>query len=449
MTETSHNQPKEPFWILQHKDLDEFIQGSNIYRLVRIIIPNKASEIIEAKIIQLQNDDNCKIIMPRSAGSDRNMFIFCTKESQAPPKRHNFNKNPMNQADVSCIQNLSNVVTRIATLIAPIVASEPYCYHLGDYTDTQAAATGENKVELRVLYSKYNTDYLFNPGPYSISSMEQTFGIAFKLNKNTCPKSNDKVMQVSGSAKSLYDTCTSLLYALRENNIDGFPGIKNFYDANDGFGTNLDYGNYITLPPLVDSGYLAGQQLSTMTVQAPAASGDNQFKQIGQIMIKDAMRKGKVDEFNGMINGGLKVTMLIPDSLAGRIVGKRGANVNLLKSKYFCDITMKQSSAEDRIIVCQTKRSDEAAKNNVLDCVDGAYEAIRVQLRGYIRSRVTYSDPIVSKMKDSDFLDLWKIIVPDYCVGAIMGRGSSNIRDMRQEHGVDIHVFGELGWDPC
>ena len=369
LTETSHNQPKEPFWILQHKDLDEFIQGSNIYRLVRIIIPNKASEIIEAKIIQLQNDDNCKIIMPRSAGSDRNMFIFCTKESQAPPKRHNFNKNPMNQADVSCIQNLSNVVTRIATLIAPIVASEPYCYHLGDYTDTQAAATGENKVELRVLYSKYNTDYLFNPGPYSISSMEQTFGIAFKLNKNTCPKSNDKVMQVSGSAKSLYDTCTSLLYALRENNIDGFPGIKNFYDANDGFGTNLDYGNYITLPPLVDtindSGYLAVQQQVVLPTQ-PLAPSLNQIDK-SNLPYKAA--------------GCMFIKILVPSLISGRVIGRGGSNIKMIKEKFKVNVItpgyVEESEPTDNVFIFYVNKSGLISKTNLVNAVDNAYSSFK------------------------------------------------------------------------
>jgi len=57
--------------------------------------------------------------------------------------------------------------------------------------------------------------------------------------------------------------------------------------------------------------------------------------------------------------------------------------------------------------------------------------------------QIKYDNPLISKMKKSN-LDLIKIIVPNYSVGQIKGKGGNNIRSIMQENGVDIHIYNEL-----
>lgn len=121
--------------------------------------------------------------------------------------------------------------------------------------------------------------------------------------------------------------------------------------------------------------------------------------------------------------------VLIPNDAAGAIIGKRGSNLDELKSRYGATIRISHTTdfypgTEERIVI-----------------LTGEIDQI-IDLHNYIIDKVSAARGVNSRSRDDHRGQQVKMVVTQDVAGLVIGKGGSIIKAMKEETGAYIDLTG-------
>jgi len=114
--------------------------------------------------------------------------------------------------------------------------------------------------------------------------------------------------------------------------------------------------------------------------------------------------------------GEFECRMLIPSKMAGSIIGKKGANIQMLRSEYSANIKLPDSPGPERIFIISAADSDTVA-----DVIEKAL-------------------PMMYGAGDDKEEEV-RLLIQTGAVGAIIGKGGHQIKQIRELSGANVKAY--------
>jgi heterogeneous nuclear ribonucleoprotein K len=122
-------------------------------------------------------------------------------------------------------------------------------------------------------------------------------------------------------------------------------------------------------------------------------------------------------------SGECEVRLLIPSKAAGSVIGKGGNNITRLRKDYNATISIPDCLGPERVM------SISADEEDILNVLREAIPAL---------------DEIVCRLKSSNSRGTEvRMLIHHLQAGAIIGKGGSQIKELREETGANIKIYGE------
>lgn len=115
---------------------------------------------------------------------------------------------------------------------------------------------------------------------------------------------------------------------------------------------------------------------------------------------------------------------LIPAKLSGKVIGKKGENINKLRKLYDMDIFLKDSKGPERIIRLKSPNVD-----NICKCIRDISATIQVEL--------------CEQLKLKDGQTEARLLIHSHQAGAIIGKAGARIKEVRNETNTAIYMNGD------
>ena len=301
---------------LKRREMRVFVNACDLYKTLRLLIPSSAASEIEKNIAQLEQGDDCKIIMPPSKTYERNIFIICRKEQHNPNDgRDQYGQHiELTDYDKEAAEHLANVATRIATILKPFIEKEKFNSNMK-----------AEECEIRLLINQNLSGRMIGKGGENIKEIRDNTGCKMTIFTETCPSSTDICVQISGKDEQVYNALVEVLLIIRGTSLAKAQGLRLFYNADKAVNEGK-YGQFNNAIPLPKGSSAAAKKI--------AATSENLTKPAGA-----PIKKGPDCLFR----------FLIPENIGGRVIGKGGEMVDRLKLKHNVLLKSPNSTSEDRI----------------------------------------------------------------------------------------------------
>ncbi|KAK6112584.1 KH domain family protein [Brugia pahangi] len=138
-------------------------------------------------------------------------------------------------------------------------------------------------------------------------------------------------------------------------------------------------------------------------------------------------KRTRMDSYEeALANGKYELRLVVTSRGAGGIIGRGGENIKRLRSEFDANLTVPDSQTPERVLTLT------ATTENIANC-----------LREIIpRLDENREDDHDRRMKKADRSDSeMKVLVHESHAGAVIGRGGSRIKELREKTGAQLKVF--------
>lgn len=401
-------QSYDGFWDLSESDLENFVATCNLYKTVRLLLPNDFTDKVEDRILQLQDDDFCTIYMPKSDTEERNCYIICNKDDQTVTKfsgEEHDSQLPMKREEIGYVENLANVTARIATIISKGVRLK--------YNKVMQPGS----CEIRILLNNKTAGRVIGNNGSHIREMKNQYKCNINVYREHPPQSADRLCQIYGNPQPVYEAVKKIISLQRTTNIDQHNNIEDnrkFYNAKNHIAHREDYGGFKTSQSM-----RASKELYKNSLPGNAKSEYATFE-------------------------GCRLRFLFPSKIAGSVIGKGGEIINHLKEKYNLYVNAKSEDTADRVLTIHANQKLDDNKARAFTCFEEILTKIQKDLADEARNNeFKLKDPDASLGETLEDITEIRYLVNNSFMGMIVGSKGKTINKIREENNCYVHIFDD------